>query len=78
MSRQRIPFPPDYIFSVVQVPKDWKPAAVYDVPPVGKIISQMPVASFDEAHDDLVRCNRLAMKHGLHRWAVVQTAEARI
>ena len=67
---------PDFIFSIVRVPRSWKPEAVYDVPPSGKIISQMPVASFDEAHDDLVRCNGIALRRGLREWAMIETAGA--
>ena len=76
MFNNRLNVQSDFIFSIVRVPKSWKPEAVYDVPASGKIISQMPVASFDEALDDLMRCNELAMKKGLREWAVIQTAEA--
>ena len=76
MFHNRLKVQPDFIFSIVRVPRSWKPEAVYDVPPRGKIVSQTPVASFDEAQDDLLRCNQLAMKNGLREWAVIQSAEA--
>ncbi len=76
MFYNRLNVQPDFIFSLVRVPQSWKPESVYDVPPSGKIISQMHVASFDEALDDLLRCNELAMKKGLRDWAVIQTAKA--
>ena len=56
MFNNRINVQPDFIFSIFRVPQTWKPEAVYDVPPSGTIISQTPVASFDEAHDDMMRC----------------------
>ncbi len=67
----------DIIFAIVRVPKNWKPETIYDVPKNGRIISQTPVASLDEALDDLKRCNELAIHKNLGQWAVVQTTRAR-
>ena len=36
------------------------------------------VASDEEAHDDLVRCNQLAMTHNLNKWAVIQSPGTQI
>ena len=67
---------PDVIFSIVRMPRRWIPEHVFDAPPDGKILSRMPVASFDEAHDDLLRCNKIAIQFGLRQWAMIQTAGA--
>ena len=75
MSINRINFQPDFIFSIVRVSAEWKPSDIYDVPPAGELLTQTTVASFDEAHEDLVRCNRLALKYNWQEWAVIQTAD---
>ncbi|MDG1874299.1 MAG: hypothetical protein P8J27_10340 [Mariniblastus sp.] len=67
---------PDFIFSVVRVPKDWKPESIFDIPPGGKVIFRVPVASFDEAHEDLVRSNEFALEKGIREWAMIETAGA--
>ena len=36
----------------------------------------MAVASFDEAYDDLIRCNQIAIRKGLREWAMIETAGA--
>lgn len=77
MINNRINFQPDYLLSIVRVPVSWQPDTVYEIPPSGKIVSQMPVASFDEAHDDLVRCNELALALDLREWAVIQTDKSK-
>jgi hypothetical protein len=66
----------DFIFSIVRAPTGWKRENVFDVPPSGKVVSRMPVASFDEAYDDLIRCNQLAIQNGLREWAMIETAGA--
>jgi len=73
---RRSNYQPDFIFSIVRVPKNWKPKNVFDVPPNAKVVSRMPVASFDEAHEDLIRCNQIAIRHGLCAWALIETAGA--
>ena len=78
MAINRINYQTDFILSIVRVSENWKPNDVYDVPSSGELLSQTPVASFDEAHDDLVRCNALALKYSWNEWAVIQTAKARI
>ena len=69
-------YQPDFIFSIVRVPKNWRPENVFDVPPSGKVVSRTQVASFDEAHDDLIRCNQVAIRRGLREWAMIETAGA--
>jgi hypothetical protein len=69
-------YQPDFIFSIVRAPKNWRPENVFDVPRSGKVVYRMLVASFDEAHDDLVRCNRISIQHGLREWALIETAGA--
>ncbi len=76
MLNRRSNYQPDFIFSIVRVPKNWRPENVFDVPPSGKVVSQMPVASFDEAHDDLIRSNQIAIRNGLREWALIETAGA--
>jgi hypothetical protein len=61
----------DYIFAIVRRPAGWKPKSLRDVPPKSEIFSQEPVASFEEACEDLIRCNQLAMRHRLKKWAVI-------
>ncbi len=69
-------YQPDFIFSIVRAPKNWRPEHIFDVPPSGKVLSRMPVASFDEAHEDLIRCNRIAIRQELREWAMIETAGA--
>lgn len=66
---------PDYYLLIVRKPKGWRPKNYFEVPPSGEIVSKQVVASYSEAHDDLVRCNRLALAHSLDVWAVIQSAE---
>lgn len=61
----------DYVLELVQTPSSWTPAHPLSIPPRGEVISRYYVASFQEAYDDLVRCNRVAMRHGLNQWAVI-------
>jgi hypothetical protein len=42
---------------------------------VSQVISISQVASFEEAHDDLLRCNTLSLTRGLDRWAVIHTPD---
>ncbi|MFK7765700.1 MAG: hypothetical protein AB8B55_00560 [Mariniblastus sp.] len=67
---------PDYVFVVVKKPKGWRPRNYFDVPPSGKVVSQALVASYPEAHDDLVRCNRHSLQNSLDTWAVIQHSES--
>jgi hypothetical protein len=69
---------PDYIFVVIRKPQGWRPSNYFDVPPSGRVLSKSRVASYAEAHDDLVRCNRLSLHRSLDRWAVIQTADVEI
>ena len=63
----------DYLFMIVRHPPDWKPSAPDDVPPAGKVLSVDHVASYAEAQEDMIRCNRLALRQKLEKWAVVQS-----
>jgi hypothetical protein len=67
---------PDYIFVIVRKPPGWRPRNYFDVPPSGKVVSRQLVASYPEAHDDLVRCNRLSLHHSLDTWAIIQSPDA--
>ena len=79
MSRNRLTDgQPDYIFLIIQKPNGWRPRNYFDVPPSGKVVSKTYVASYEEAHDDLQRCNRLSLHHSLDTWAVVQAVEAEL
>lgn len=69
---------PDYIFLIVRKPNGWRPRNYFEKPPHGEIVSKTYVASYEEAHDDLQRCNNLALYHSLDTWAVVHAAEAEL
>jgi len=62
----------DYLFLIIRKPRGWQPSSIADVPSGGEVLSEHFVASYAEAHEDLVRCNELAMSRDLHRWAVIQ------
>ena len=62
----------DYLFLIVRKPEGWEPSRIEEVPRGGKVLSQQFVASYAEAYDDLVRCNKLALDRGLDKWAVIQ------
>lgn len=66
---------PDYLFAIVRRPPGWVPAHYADTPPVSQVIAISQVASFEEAHDDLLRCNTLSLTRGLDRWAVIHTPD---
>ena len=71
-SKNRLSHPhADYLFTIVRRPNDWRPAALDAVPPDLQILSQVPVASFQEACDDLIRCNKLALSRQLDKWAII-------
>lgn len=63
----------DYLFIIVRPSRDWQPTALDDVPDDGEILSVDYVASFDEAREDLIRCNHLALRHQINKWAIVQS-----
>lgn len=66
---------PDFVFTIIRKPENWRPRNYFDKPPYGRVLSKILVASYDEAHDDLVRCNRLSLHNSLDTWAVIQTAD---
>ena len=69
---------PDYLLIIIEKPDDWRAKNYFDVPKLGKVISMTPVSSYAEAHDDLKRCNQLALRHGLKRWAIIETADVQL
>ena len=68
---------PDFVFTIIRKPEGWRPRNYFDKPPYGRVLSKSLVASYEEAHDDLVRCNRLALHRFLDTWAVIQSADAK-
>jgi len=62
---------PDYIFAIIDKPEGWEPKRIDEIPPEGKIVVKEYVASYEEALDDLVRCNKLSLARGLDTWAMV-------
>lgn len=67
-------FRPDYYLFLIKKPDGWRPKNHFEVPPHGEVISRFVVASYSEAHDDLVRCNRISLQQGLDTWAVIEEA----
>lgn len=67
---------PDYLFMIVRAPKGWRPKNYFDVPASYEVLSNTYVASHAEAHDDLKRCNRIALRESLDTWAVIESVEA--
>ena len=67
-------FRPDYYLVLIKKPNGWRPKNHFEVPVGGQVISRDVVASYSEAHDDLVRCNRLALQQDLDTWAVIEEA----
>lgn len=67
---------PDFVFTIIRKPENWRPRNYFDKPPHGRVVSKTLVASYEEAHDDLVRCNRLSLYESLDTWAVIQSANA--
>ena len=68
---------PDFIFTVILKPKNWRPRNYYDEPAQGKVVSKSLVASYEEAHDDLVRFNRASLTDSLETWAVIVSANTK-
>ncbi|MEM9412593.1 MAG: hypothetical protein AAGA30_15880 [Planctomycetota bacterium] len=67
---------PDYLLVIIRRPDGFRPKNHFEKPTVGtaQIVEVSPVASYAEAHDDLVRCNRLSLYKSLDTWAVIKTA----
>lgn len=68
---------PDFIFTILRRPENWRPRNYFDKPPRGRVVSKSLVASYDEAHDDLVRFNRFSLHESLDTWAVILSADAK-
>jgi len=62
----------DFVFLIIRKPENWEPTQVDQAPPGGEILSKHYVASYAEAHDDLQRCNQIALDGKLDTWAVIQ------
>lgn len=73
-----VPTHADYIFLIVRKPLGWQPTTVDEVPPGGEPLEKQYVASYAEAHDDLVRCNQLSQDWGLDKWAVIQAPNGQL
>ena len=67
---------PDYLLLIVRHPEGWRPHRLDDVPPVSTVLSVSHVAGYDEARDDLLRCNRLATQRRLKQWAIIHAPGA--
>ncbi len=67
---------PDYLLSIVEKPNNWTPESLLATPPVLKTLRSFPVASYSEALDDVLRCNRYSLELNLRYWAIVQSTEA--
>jgi hypothetical protein len=69
-------FRPDYFLVLVKRPQGWRPKNTFEVPnyQFQHVISRSVVASYSEAHDDLVRCNRISLQNDLDTWAVIEEA----
>lgn len=63
---------PDFLLVIVRRPRGWRPSSLEDVPDGAAAVSRTPVASYGEARDDLLRCNRLAMQTNSRLWAVIE------
>lgn len=70
-------FRPDYFFVLVKKPSGWRPKNTFEVPTYDQVVSRTVVASYSEAHDDLVRCNRISLQQNLDTWAVIEEASRR-
>ena len=66
---------PDYLLYIVLKPRDWRPNSLTAIPPFPIILRSYRIASFDEAIDDVLKCNRHSMEHSLDTWAIVQSAD---
>lgn len=62
----------DYVFLLVRPPADWQPLALDDHPPAAPVIYSTLVASREEAMEDLLRSNHLALRQGINVWAIVR------
>ena len=79
MSKNRInQTQPDHVLLIVKRPDGWRPRNYFDIPATAEVVSKAYVASYQEAHDDLKRCNQLSLRHGLDTWAVVHAVEAEL
>lgn len=61
----------DYILTICRRPSGWQPESIDDVPPDAEVLTMAYVASYEEARDDVVRCNQYALREALDRWAVI-------
>ena len=64
---------PDYKLVIVRRPKGWRPKNLFESPEQFELLNEFPVASYEEAYDDLERCNRLSLHYNLDLWALIQS-----
>jgi hypothetical protein len=62
----------DYILAIVRRPPGWHPESLDSVPLNGDVLVEHLVASFAEAKEDMVRCNQIALRCNIDKWAVVK------
>ena len=61
----------DYILAICRRPSGWQPKSIEDAPADPVVLEIAYVASFEEAHDDMLRCNQYSLRQSLDRWAVI-------
>ena len=61
----------DYILAIVRRPPGWYPDSIESAPQGSEILEEHLVASFAEAEEDLVRCNQIALRCNINKWAVL-------
>ncbi len=69
---------PDYLLIIVRRPNGFRPRNHFEEPSPGRleVVEITKVASYEEAYEDLVRCNRLSLHRSLDTWALIQKASA--
>ena len=63
----------DYKLLIVKRPKNWRPRNHFEAPIKSVIVKEFDVASYEEAQEDVVRCNELSLSQDLSLWAVIQS-----
>jgi hypothetical protein len=64
----------DYLLTIVRRPPGWLPESVDSVPHHGDVLDEHLVASFAEAKEDMLRCNEIALRCNIDKWAIVRHA----
>jgi hypothetical protein len=68
----------DYILAIVRRPPGWRPESLDSIPPDEEVLEEHVVASFAEAHEDRARCNHIALRCNIDKWAVVKQTGSNI